>query len=157
MILKLLITFHKIYCLPFLNTFHEKKMSMPPPPTYTFFHLIFFAWNWQRKGGQILYEQKNLKIDSMILKLSIPLKKIFQEFLQKVFFTKISCLPFLNTFHEKKMFITSLLPPPPHPIHFFTSILFVELVEVDETINLSENQFLKNARGVFWEQQFQKH
>ena len=94
----------------------------------------------------------------MILKLSIPLKKIFQEFLQKVFFTKISCLPFLNTFHEKKN-VHNLppLPPPPHPIHFFTSILFVELVEVDETINLSENQFLKNARGVFWEQQFQKH
>ena len=55
----------------------------------------------------------------MILKLSIPLKKIFQEFLQKVFFTKISCLPFLNTFHEKKMFITPPLPPPSPSYTFF--------------------------------------
>ena len=51
MILKLLITFHKIYCLPFLNTFHEKKMSMPPPPNLYIFSLNIFCVELVEEGG----------------------------------------------------------------------------------------------------------
>ena len=69
--------FTKFICLPLLNTFHEKKMSIPSPlPTYTFFHLDFFV-ELVEEGGTNTFWTKNLKVDLMILKLSIPLKKTF--------------------------------------------------------------------------------
>ena len=68
--------------------------------------------------------KKKLKIDLMILKLLIPLKKPFRSS-QKMFFTKFICLPLLNTFHEKKMSIPSPLPT----YTFFHLDFFVELVE----------------------------
>ena len=60
MILKLLITFHKIYCLPFLNTFHEKKMSMPPlpPQPIHFFTQYFLRGTGRGRGDKYFMNKK---------------------------------------------------------------------------------------------------
>ena len=52
--------FSQNLCLPFLNTFHEKKMSIPspPPPTYTFFHLDFFRGTGRGRGDKYFMNKK---------------------------------------------------------------------------------------------------